>query len=114
MVEFSMVLMAKQKFDWDSKGNEGNAKGSMLKAKEAFKQSKRSFSTDMKDERIEKSRISGDGMNGESLMLDQFLDYLTPSQNMPPYRKTDIIVFIVFSVFYFCFNLIYFVVCAYS
>ena len=59
----------------------------------------------------EKDYFSDIGMKDEYLNLSQILSYLTLPKSIPPYRKTDIIAFILFSAFYLCFNVIYFAVC---
>ena len=110
MVEFTIVLMAKQKLDWDSKTIDDNEKKSTLKRKEAFLDLKRRSSMKIDDIR-EGDDTANDGRTEDSLAPIQISDYLTLSKNMPPYRKTDIIAFFLFSGFYLLFNVIYFVIC---
>ena len=110
MVEFTIVLMAKQKLDWDSKTIDDNEKKSTLKRKEAFLDLKRRSSMKIDDIR-EGDDTANHGRTEDSLAPIQISDYLTLSKNMPPYRKTDIIAFFLFSGFYLLFNVIYFVIC---
>ena len=81
-----------------------------LNRKEAFLDLKRRSSMKIDDIR-EEDDTANDGMTEESLAPNQILDYLTPSKNMPSYRKTDIIAFFLFSGFYVLFNIIYFAIC---
>ena len=111
MVEFTIVLIAKQKLDWDGKTIEDNEKKSTLKPAEAFLNSKRRSSMKITNNSIEGDTTADDGMTEDSFAPNQILDYLTPSKNMPPYRKTDIIAFPLFIGFYLLFNVIYFVIC---
>ena len=110
MVEFTIVLIAKQKLDWDIKTSDENNKKLTLKPKEAFQDLKRRSSMKIDDIK-EGDETCNDGMTEDSLGPIQILDYLTPSKNIPSYRKTDIIAFFLFSGFYLLFNVIYFVVC---
>ena len=111
MIEFTIVLIAKQKLDWDGKNIKDNDKKSTLKPKEAFPDLKRRSSIKMIDDIRPVDNTTNDGMTEESLAPNQILDYLTSSTNMPSYRKTDIIAFFLFSGFYVLFNIIYFAIC---
>ena len=97
MVEFSVVLIAKQKHDWDNKTTVKNDKPLMSKSNETWRDPKSNSSSitiyDVKDENC----ISDNGTNEEYLTPNHILNYLTLSTNMPPYRKTDIVAFISFS-----------------
>ena len=111
MVEFSVVLVAKQKHDWDGKTINESNKRFMLRVQEACKDLKVNSSIETISQVKGKDDISDNGMNGDYLTPSQIQNHFTLSKNMPPYRKTDIFAFILFSCFYLCFNIIYFVVC---
>ena len=111
MVEFSVVLVAKQKYDWDGKKINNNEKAVMSNVQEAYKDKKVSSSIEPINHIEEKDNISYIGTSDEYLSPNQALNQLMLSKNMPPYRKTDIIAFILFCCFYLCFNIIYFVFC---
>ena len=111
MVEFSAVLMAKQRDEWMKKTAEKDYKEYMSKDKRTWTNPNDKSAT----EYFRKIKEADD--NTDVQILDQFskmgqiLNYFTLDKNMPPYRKVDIIAFFVFTGFYFCFNLIYFYLC---
>ena len=111
MIEFTIVLIAKQKLDWGGKSTKENDKKLTLKPKEACPDLKRRSTIKMIDDIRPVDNTTNDGMTEESLAPNQILDYLTSSTNMPSYRKTDIIAFFLFSGFYVLFNIIYFAIC---
>ena len=111
MVEFSVVLIAKQKHDWDSKATDNKDRPKSLSRREAFKD------VDVRskiNEINEANEANGDDSIDVNLTPNQILDYLTISKNMPHYRKTDIIALILFNTFYIIFNIIYFVICIFT
>ena len=111
MVEFSVVLVAKQKYDWDYKTIDSNAKPLTIKVQECYDDRKTNSNIGAISQIEGKDNMSAIETYGEHLTPSQILNHLTLSENMPPYRKTDIVAFILFSSFYLCFNIIYFVVC---
>ena len=111
MVEFSVVLVAKQKYDWDCKAIDSNGKPWTIRVQESYDARKTNSNIETISQIEGKDNMSAIKTNDEHLTPSQILNHLTLSENMPPYRKTDIVAFILFSSFYLCFNIIYFVVC---
>ena len=111
MVEFSMVLVAKQKYDWNSKKINNFEEQSTIKDQKAYNNQEMNSTVKVISQVEEKGHFPDIWMKDEYLNLSHILKYLTLPKSMPPYRKTDIIAFILFSAFYLCFNVIYFAVC---
>ena len=111
MVEFSMVLVAKQKYDWNNKTINNLENPSTIKIQKAYNDQETNSTVEVISQIKEKGHFSNIGIKDEYLKLSQILKYLMLPKSIPPYRKTDIIAFILFSAFYLCFNVIYFAVC---
>ena len=111
LVEFSVVLIVKQRLDWNSKPCDANDKNCESKSKLAWKSYEHTTIPDSTRELQKANENSKNEMKNQFLELSQILNHITFSKNIPSYRKVDIVAFIGFSVFYLCFNLIYFCVC---
>ena len=88
MVEFAAVLVAKQRVDWNENAKE---------------KSNRIF--------VQKQEKDGAGNQDDNLKNNHIFDKCKLTKDMPPYRKMDVLSFVVFSDLYICFNFIYFVTC---
>ena len=109
MLEFSAVLIAKQRCEWNKKKIENDHKLNKPKVKQAWKVPiDKSATKYLKNEANDDNDVEG---KDQILALSQFVNYLSFPKNIPPYRKADIVAFIVFTGFYLGFNLIYFYVC---
>ena len=108
MLEFSAVLIAKQRCEWN-KTIENDHKLNKPKVEQAWKVPTDKWST----EYLENEANGANDIKDKDQVLGFriFVNYLSFPKNIPPYRKADIVAFIVFTGFYLCFNLIYFYVC---
>ena len=88
MVEFAAVLVAKQRADWNENAKEKN---------------NRIF--------VKKLETHETGHQNGNLEKSHFFDKCKLTKDMPPYRKMDVLSFVVFSGLYLCFNFIYFITC---
>ena len=111
LVEFSVVLIAKQRLDWKKKSSDANDKNYESKLKLAWQSNKHTNVPDCTRELQNANENSENEMKNQFLELSQMLNGIASSENIPSYRKVDIIAFILFTGFYLCFNLIYFHVC---
>ena len=102
IVEFAIVLMAKQKDDNTMSMSNVKQPGHNSKLRPKAKIIKVS----------EQTGISSDNQwkNGY-ITATRIVDQQTFCKNMPAYRKTDIIAFVLFNVVYVCFISVYFIVC---
>ena len=111
MVEFSIVLMIKQKSDKIKKSIDENDK--------LFTEKIERFGENIK--KVSKSKTYGNSTKQRTVpeMVDQ---HVTPNRithilifikDMPSYRKIDVMAFFLFSSFFLCFNFVYFIVCIY-
>ena len=102
IVEFAIVLMAKQKVDNTMSMTNFKQPGHISKLRpkskiiEVSEQTEISFANQRKDGYI---------------TAPQIVDQPNFCKNMPAYRKTDIIAFVLFNVVYVCFISVYFIVC---
>ena len=110
LVEFSVVLIAKQRLDWKKKSSDAN-KNYESKLKFAWQSNKHTNVPDCTRELQKANESSENEKENQFLELSQILNHITSSKNIPFYRKVDIVAFILFTGFYLCFNLIYFHVC---
>ena len=111
LVEFSVVLIAKQRLDWNTKPCDANDKNYESKSKIAWKSNNHTTVPDCTRELQKANESSENEKENQFLELSQILNHITSSKNIPFYRKVDIVAFILFTGFYLCFNLIYFHVC---
>ena len=111
MVEFSAVLIIKQKLDWDKKAMDRKEQNTMIRSS-TVQENMHSVSKIMKNEDLEEKRKTADiEIIDQHIPSNPILRHLTFSTDIPSYRKIDIVSFILFSCFYFCFNFIYFIYC---
>ena len=101
MVEFAVVLMAKQRADWNEKARANNNKIFVKNQKKS----------DMNSQMDESSDDTGPANRDNIPKNDHILDNFKLTKEMPPYRKMDVASFVVFTGLYFCFNYVYFVIC---
>ena len=88
MTEFAIVLLAKQKMDWNETDVATDSKASMT----SFKQ-------------------TGTHLNVNHRYKNTTAYRQKSSTKMPLYRKTDVIAFVLFNSFYALFIFIYFIIC---
>ena len=98
MLEFSMVLMIKQKLDKSKKSMDENGKLFAAKEERFVENIKKASVPEMVDQHVTPN------LKTHILMF---------SKDMPSYRKIDIVAFFLFSGFFLCFNIVYFIVCIY-
>ena len=111
MVEFSAVLIIKQKLDWDKKAMDRKEQKTMIRSS-SVQENTHSVSKIMTNEDLEEKRKTADiEIIDQHIPSNPILRHLTFSKDIPSYRKIDIISFVLFSCFYFCFNFIYFIYC---
>ena len=102
IVEFTMVLMAKQKVDNTMSMSNVKQPGYNSKLRPKAKIIKVS----------EQTGISSDNQWKDGFITaTQIFDQQNFCKSMPAYRKTDIIAFVLFNVVYICFIFVYFMVC---
>ena len=101
MVEFAAVLMAKQRMDWNENTKDNKKGVLMIKPKK--------YRIDPKSD--EGSTDNETGNKDGIIKSKHILDNCKLTKDMPPYRKMDVISFVLFSGLYICFNVIYFVTC---
>ena len=111
MVEFSAVLMAKQRDEWKKKATEKDNKEHTSKNKQAWTNSNDKSATEYFRKIKDPDDVTGVQILDQFSIIDQILNNFAFDKNMPPYRKVDIIAFFFFTGFYLCFNLIYFYLC---
>ena len=111
LVEFSVVLIVKQRLDWNSKSCDANDKNCESKSKLAWKSNEHTTAPDSTRELQKANENSENEMKNNFLELSKVLSHITSSKNIPSYRKVDIVALIGFTGFYLCFNLIYFYIC---
>ena len=111
LVEFSFVLITKQRLEWNKKPCDANDKHCETKSKQIWSSDKQTTVTDCTRELQKENDNSENEMKNQFLELSQMLNGIASSENIPSYRKVDIIAFILFTGVYLCFNLIYFHVC---
>ena len=112
MVEFSIVLILKQKTDLNDKAESKDDNQFTMKDN---KSATNILITSAFQEKLQSGGIVSTTDTGlqqqHQTSMNARFGLLKFSEDIPSYRKIDIISFILFSVFYFCFNVIYFVVC---
>ena len=101
MVEFAVVLMAKQRMDWNEKSEGKNNK--------VFSVRSRNSGIDLKID-ASKTDVTSEKQNTVQI-TDHILDNCKLTKDMPPYRKMDVLSFVLFTGLYFCFNFVYFIIC---
>ena len=102
IVEFAIVLMAKQKVDNTMSMSNIKKPGHNSKLIPKAKIIKVS----------EQTGISSDNQWKDGyIRATKIVDQQNFFKNMPAYRKTDIIAFVLFNVAYVCFISVYFIVC---
>ena len=111
LVEFSFVLITKQRLEWNKKPCDANDKYCETKSKQIWSSNKQTPVTDCTRELQKANDNSENEMKNQFLGLSKVLNHITFSRNIPSYRKVDIVAFFGFTGFYLCFNLIYFYVC---
>ena len=101
MVEFAGVLIVKQRMDWNEKTMENKTKVLNVKAKKPGNESELNL------------KINKVGIKNKFGFLkpSHFIDNCKLIKDIPSYRKVDVLSFVLFSVFYICFNFIYFHIC---
>ena len=111
MVEFSVVLLIKQKFDWDENAMKKDTKQFLSNGKRGEKDLRIGSKIQVIEDMEKEDKVDDTEMRGDFVMKNLILDNITILKNMPHYRKIDIMAFILFCGFYTCFNFIYFVIC---
>ena len=111
LVEFSVILIAKQRSDWNKQPCDANDNNCESKSKLAWISNNHTTVPDCTRELQKTNENAEKEMKNQFLELNPILNHITSSKNIPSYRKVDIIAFILFTGFYLCFNLIYFYVC---
>ena len=101
MIEFACVLMAQQRKDWNMKEKKRENRVFMT----------RSTKMDNDSQLDETDTDTIIGNNSDYLDIMHILNPCELTKHMPPYRKVDVLSFVVFSSLYVTFNLIYFLVC---
>ena len=111
MVEFSAVLIAKQRFEWNQKSikTDDNQCKSRIEFAPKFCEYKAAANCSKELQRLD-SKAENE-VKSQFLGLNRILSPITIWKNIPPYRKADIIAFMSFAGFYLCFNMVYFYVC---
>ena len=102
IVEFAIVLMAKQKVDNTMSMTNVKQPGHISKLRPRSKIIEVSEQTE-----ISSANQRKDGY----ITAPQIVDQPNFSKNMPAYRKADIIAFVLFNFVYICFISVYFIVC---
>ena len=88
MVKFAAVLVAKQQVDWNENAKEKN---------------NRIF--------VKKPETQVVKNQDDNLKTSNIFDKCKLTKDIPPYRKMDVLSFVVFSGLYLCFSFVYFVTC---
>ena len=101
MVEFAAVLMAKQRMDWNENTEDKKHEILMIKPKK--------YKIDLPSDGG--NTVDDTGKKDGIVKSKNILENCKLTKDMPPYRKMDVISFVLFSGLYICFNLIYFVTC---
>ena len=111
MVEFSVVLIVKQKLDWNKTAVDRKEEKIMIRTLKTQENNNSVAKVKKNVDMEEKRSITDIEIIDQYMTSSPILRHLTFSKDMPSYRKIDIISFVLFSCFYFCFNFIYFIYC---
>ena len=101
MIEFATVLMAKQRMDWNENTKDSKNEVVMIKPKK--------YRIDLQS--YGGNTVDDTGNKGGIIKSNDILENCKLTKDMPPYRKMDVISFVLFSGLYILFNFIYFVSC---
>ena len=101
MVEFAGVLMAQQRTDWNKKEKK--------KENRVFMTRNTKIDNDTQLDDANTNTIIGNC--SDLLKMIHIIHLCQLTRNMPPYRKIDVLSFVVFIFLYVAFNFVYFLVC---
>ena len=110
MVEFAIVLVGKQKGDWDNKALKLKGKNTKVRLTHSGKQCRSLTSIGKVDPVEDENNVSKTTKEEEITNTVLAIERLAFLKEMPRTTKVDFIAFAIFNISYVMFNIIYFVV----